>query len=210
MNVNGLSSGNYSIKRTSTIHAQTTNVVTIPSEVKVGLTCGHVGVNTGFQLDSGYNEPAATSDNLGAHIYVAAVYGNTAIIGVVVPTSHTQAGGGFFEINWKLNNGYAKVQKVSANPSVTDGNDCYSLKGAEFTVYNGSGAPVGTLTTDESGNTNTLELPTGTYTLKETKTPEGYLKASDQQFTVNGGQTTVITVADPAFERPDGDSPWQV
>lgn len=202
VNVNGLSSGNYSIKRTSTIHAQTTNVVTIPSEVKVGLTCGHVGVNTGFQLDSGYNEPAATSDNLGAHIYVAAVYGNTAIIGVVVPTSHTQAGGGFFEINWKLNNGYAKVQKVSANPSVTDGNDCYSLKGAEFTVYNGSGAPVGTLTTDESGNTNTLELPTGTYTLKETKTPEGYLKASDQQFTVNGGQTTVITVADPPSNDP--------
>ena len=202
VNVNGLSSGNYSIERTSTIHAQTTNVVTIPSEVKVGLTCGHVGVNTGFQLDSGYNEPAATSDNLGAHIYVAAVYGNTAIIGVVVPTSHTQAGGGFFEINWKLNNGYAKVQKVSANPSVTDGNDCYSLKGAEFTVYNGSGAPVGTLTTDESGNTNTLELPTGTYTLKETKTPEGYLKASDQQFTVNGGQTTVITVADPPSNDP--------
>ena len=202
VNVNGLSSGNYSIGRTSTIHAQTTNVVTIPSEVKVGLTCGHVGVNTGFQLDSGYNEPAAMSDNLGAHIYVAAVYGNTAIIGVVVPTSHTQAGGGFFEINWKLNNGYAKVQKVSANPSVTDGNDCYSLKGAEFTVYNGSGAPVGTLTTDESGNTNTLELPTGTYTLKETKTPEGYLKASDQQFTVNGGQTTVITVADPPSNDP--------
>lgn len=202
VNVNGLSSGNYSIERTSTIHAQTTNVVTIPSEVKVGLTCGHVGVNTGFQLDSGYNEPAAMSDNLGAHIYVAAVYGNTAIIGVVVPTSHTQAGGGFFEINWKLNNGYAKVQKVSANPSVTDGNDCYSLKGAEFTVYNGSGAPVGTLTTDESGNTNTLELPTGTYTLKETKTPEGYLKASDQQFTVNGGQTTVITVADPPSNDP--------
>ena len=198
-----LKSGNYSIMRSTTIHPQTTSGVTIPGTAKLGLTCGHVGVNQNFQLDSGYNDPSGSwTDELGAQVNVVAVYGSTAIIGVVVPTSNTQAGGGFFEINWKLNNGYAKVKKVSANPSITDGNDCYSLKGAEFTVYNGGGSPVGTLTTDESGNTNTIELPTGTYTLKETKTPNGYLKAADQQFTVNGGQTTTITVADPPSNDP--------
>ena len=198
-----LKSGNYSIMRSTTIHPQTTSGVTIPGTAKLGLTCAHVGVNQNFQLDSGYNDPFGSwTDELGAQVNVVAVYGSTAIIGVVVPTSNTQAGGGFFEINWKLNNGYAKVKKVSANPSITDGNDCYSLKGAEFTVYNGGGSPVGTLTTDESGNTNTIELPTGTYTLKETKTPNGYLKAADQQFTVNGGQTTTITVADPPANDP--------
>ena len=203
VNIGALASGKYSIKRTSSIHAQTTAAgVTISQETNVNLTCGHVGLNPGFQLDGSYNEPAAYSDDLGAHIHVVSVSGNTAIIGITVPTSHTQAGGGFFEINWEIDEGYAKVQKRSATPSITDGNSCYSLKGAEFTVYNGGGSPVGTLTTDESGNTNTIKLPAGTYTLKETKTPNGYLKAADQQFTVNGGQTTTITVADPPANDP--------
>ena len=46
-----------------------------------------------------------------------------------------------------------KVKKESKNPSLTDGNKCYNLKGAEFTIYKGDTA-VGTLTTiDEQGNT---------------------------------------------------------
>ena len=93
------------------------------------------------------------------------------------------------------------MHKSSANPGITDGNDCYSLEGAEFTVYNGAGQPMGVLTTNANGDTNTLELPEGTYTVRETKPPKGYLPAPDQQVTVHGGQTTTVQVAD----APAGD-----
>ncbi|WP_449316710.1 VaFE repeat-containing surface-anchored protein [Rubneribacter sp.] len=95
-----------------------------------------------------------------------------------------------------------KVVKVSANPSITNGNDCYSLKGAEFTVYDSNNSSVGTLTTDANGNTGTLALLPGTYTLRETKAPAGYLKAADQTFTVTNSKTLTITVKDPPASDP--------
>lgn len=203
VNVGALQAGSYSIKRTTNIHAQTTgDGVTVQQETYLNLTCGHIRVNPSFVVDGVYNEDSAKQDDLGAHIHVVSVSGNTAIIGVVIPTSHTQAGGGFFEITWEIDEGYAKVQKQSANPSITDGNACYSLEGAEFTVYDAGGSAMGTLTTDASGNTGTIALRPGTYTLRETKTPEGYTQAADQQFTVTGGQTTTITVADPPASDP--------
>ena len=196
-----LVSGRYSIERTAEIYAQDTGTVKIGTAAKLALTCGHVGVDANFNYNPSYNEGAAMSDTLGQHIRVVSVYGDKAIIGVTVPTSHTQAGAGFFEISWKVTNGYLKLTKTSANPSITDGNDCYSLAGAVFTVYNASGSAVGTLTTDENGNTNTLELPEGTYTVKETTAPEGYYAAPDQQVTVHSSQTTTVSVAD----NPAGD-----
>lgn len=60
---------------------------------------------------------------------------------------------------------------------------------------------MGTLVTNANGDTNTLELPEGTYTVRETKPPKGYLPAPDQQVTVRGGQTTTVQVAD----KPSGD-----
>lgn len=201
VNVSSLVSGRYSLMRGTTIHAQSTGGVTIGQSTQLGLTCGHVGLNANFQLQPGYNNETM-SDDLGAHVHVVSVSGNTAIIGVTVPTSCTQAGGGFFEITWEIDEGYAKVQKQSANPSITDGNDCYSLEGAEFAVYDAGGSVMGTLTTDASGNTGTIALRPGIYTLRETKVPKGYTKAADQQFTVTGGQTTTITVKDPPAEDP--------
>lgn len=202
VNISALVSGRWSLMRGATIHAQSTDIVTVEQSTQLALTCGHVGLNPNFQLDDNYNNREDLEDDLGAHIYVVSVNGNTAIIGVTVPTSHTQAGGGFFEITWEIDEGYARVQKQSANPAVTDGNECYSLEGAEFTVYNGEGVAMGTLTTDANGNTETLSLRPGTYTLRETKTPKGYTTAVDQQFTITGGQTTTITVADPPANDP--------
>ena len=88
------------------------------------------------------------------------------------PTSHTQPGAGFFEIDWRVVAGKLSIHKSSANPGITDGNDCYSLEGAEFTVYNAAGQSMGVLRTNANGDTNTLELPEGTYTVRETKPPK--------------------------------------
>lgn len=196
-----LQAGRYSIERTADIWVQDTGTVKIPTEARLALTCGHVGVDNNFNSNPGYNEPAATEDTLGQHIRTFSVSGGEAIIGVTVPTSHTQAGAGFFKINWRVIAGKLNLHKSSANPSITDGNDCYSLEGAEFTVYNAANQSMGVLRTNANGDTNTLELPEGTYTVRETKAPAGYLPAADQTVTVRGGQTTTAQVSDePAYD----------
>lgn len=196
-----LQAGRYSIERTADIWVQDTGTVKIPTEARLALTCGHVGVDNNFNSNPGYNEPAATEDTLGQHIRIFSVSGGEAIIGVTVPTSHTQAGAGFFKINWRVIAGKLNLHKSSANPSITDGNDCYSLEGAEFTVYNAANQSMGVLRTNANGDTNTLELPEGTYTVRETKAPAGYLPAADQTVTVRVGQTTTAQVSD----QPSGD-----
>ena len=202
VDVSRLQAGNYSIERTAEIYAQDNGTVKINTPAKLALTCGHVGVNPSFGYDPNYNEPAASEDQYGQHVRVFSVSGNEAIVGVTVPTSHTQAGAGFFRIGWRVLAGHINLHKTSANPDITNGNDCYSLEGAEFTVYNGAGQPMGVLTTNANGDTNTLELPEGTYTVRETKPPKGYLPAPDQQVTVHGGQTTTVQVQDKASFDP--------
>ena len=202
VDVSRLQAGNYSIERTAEIYAQDNGTVKINTPAKLALTCGHVGVNPSFGYDPNYNEPAASEDQYGQHVRVFSVSGNEAIVGVTVPTSHTQAGAGFFRIGWRVLAGHINLHKTSANPDITNGNDCYSLEGAEFTVYNGAGQSMGVLTTNANGDTNTLELPEGTYTVRETKPPKGYLPAPDQQVTVHGGQTTTVQVSDKPASDP--------
>ena len=202
VDVSRLQAGNYSIERTAEIYAQDNGTVKINTPAKLALTCGHVGVNPSFGYDPNYNEPAASEDQYGQHVRVFSVSGNEAIVGVTVPTSHTQAGAGFFRIGWRVLAGHINLHKTSANPDITNGNDCYSLEGAEFTVLNATGQTMGVLTTNANGDTNTLELPEGTYTVRETKPPKGYLPASDQQVTVRGGQTTTVQVQDKASFDP--------
>ena len=201
VNLDALKAGNYSIEWTSEIWAQDTGWVKIGNEARVALTCGHVGVDPSFNSNPGYNDTAHKDNNHGQHIRVFSVSGNEAVIGVTVPTAMTQAGAGFFRIRWRIGSGKLKIHKASANASITNGNDCYSLEGAEFAVLNAAGQNMGTLRTDANGDTNTLELPEGTYTVRETKPPKGYLKAPDQQVAVHGGQTTTVQVAD----APAGD-----
>ena len=202
VDVSRLQAGNYSIERTAEIYAQDNGTVKINTPAKLALTCGHVGVNPSFGYDPNYNEPAASEDQYGQHVRVFSVSGNEAIVGVTVPTSHTQAGAGFFRIGWRVLAGHINLHKTSANPGITDGNDCYSLEGAEFTVLNATGQTMGVLRTNAHGDTNTLELPEGTYTVRETKPPKGYLAAPDQQVTVHGGQTTTVQVQDKASFDP--------
>ena len=109
--------------------------------------------------------------------------------------------------------GYCHLTKTSANTTITDGNAMYSLEGAEFTLYDGNGTPSGTLITKADGTTDTIEVLSGTYTVKETKTPKGYKKAPDTTVTVTRDQIAHIQVADqPVYgslemtvqKKPDG------
>ena len=204
-----LEAGRYSIERGCDIFAQDTGTVKINQQANLSLTCGHVGVGTNFENNPNANiggdedgDGNEYTDRYGQHVRVFSVSGGEAIIGVTVPTSHSQAGAGFFKIGWRVIAGHINLHKTSANPDITNGNDCYSLEGAEFTVLNATGQTMGVLTTNANGDTNTLELPEGTYTVRETKPPKGYLPAPDQQVTVHGGQTTTVQVQDKASYDP--------
>ena len=76
--------------------------------------------------------------------------------------------------------GYLTLHKDSSNKTLTDANDCYSLAGAEYGVYTDSNCSnkVATLTTNASGNANTVSLNPGRYYVKETKAPKGYFTDS--------------------------------
>ncbi|MBP3898654.1 MAG: VaFE repeat-containing surface-anchored protein, partial [Mogibacterium sp.] len=93
--------------------------------------------------------------------------------------------------------GYLNMKKVSNRTSITEGNHCYSLEGAQYTVYDKSGSKAGMLTLDASGNSNTIELMEGKYTVKETYAPPGYAKDSET-YTVNieSEKATTFTAKD--------------
>lgn len=104
--------------------------------------------------------------------------------------------------------GELQINKVSANPSISSNNSCYSLTGAQYGVYRNSNATgqVGTLTIQDDGWSNTLSgLDQGTYYLKETKAPAGYAKDETiYTVTVNGGKKTTKEVKDYPQADPIG------
>lgn len=122
---------------------------------------------------------------------------------------------GSYEKGWvgKLTNslqtGSAKLQKTSSMSDITKNNDCYSLKGAEYSVYNNSSfsaaSKVGTLITDENGNSNTLNLNVGDYYVKETTAPKGYaLDKKVYPITIKAGETYTLKVSDNPTMDPVG------
>lgn len=101
--------------------------------------------------------------------------------------------------------GNAKVQKVSANPAISNNNPCYSLAGAVFEVYTSDGQKVGTMTTGADGTATMNDLDIGSYYLVETKAPQGFAIASGKiNFTVEGDKTTTIRVPNNPQNDPIG------
>ena len=95
--------------------------------------------------------------------------------------------------------GSVNLKKESANPEMTDGNSCYSLEGATYGVYKEQTCTtkVADLTTDAQGNSNTVEVDAGTYYVKETKAPKGFvLDKKVHPVTVTAGKTAVLKVKD--------------
>lgn len=104
------------------------------------------------------------------------------------------------------------IKKTSANPAITDNNPCYSLQGAEYGVYKSESDAkadknkVKTLTTEESGWSNTVELDEGTYYLKETKAPKGYaLNSEVKSVSVKANNTTQYGTNNELKDYPQSD-----
>lgn len=200
-----LQSGFYSVMRYSNIHAQDTGSVKIASAANVGLTCGHIGVTPSFERDDNYNQGENLEDDLGAHVRVMSVSGNTAIVGITVPTCMTQAAAGFFEISWTIAQGSFNLTKKSSNEDITKGNDCYSLEGAQYGIYSDIAATklVKTITTDADGKVWSGMLDSGTYYVKETQAPSGYaLDDTVHSVTVGGSTAAELTVSDKPQNDP--------
>ena len=131
----------------------------------------------------------------GAKAFVAANKGRYDCYGYIY-TGEGQDLGQFYA---ELAVGNGKIQKSSSNTTVTNGNDCYSLSGATYGVYSDKGCTksVVTLTTNASGNTDTVELRAATYYVKETKAPKGFqLDKNVYTMTVKAGETSTLKVSD--------------
>lgn len=100
--------------------------------------------------------------------------------------------------------GRIRLRKASSDTSVTDGNACYSLAGAEYGVYADEGCmtPVATLVTDANGEATSDDLEVGTYWVRERKPSSGYA-LDDQVHRADVGDG--ITVDLDVGEHPQGD-----
>lgn len=99
----------------------------------------------------------------------------------------------------KLNVGKATIQKTSSNPSITDGNNNYSIAGAVYGVFTDRNCTeqLAILTTDNSGNTEIVEVKAGTVYVKELSAPLGYkLDKTVYSLNVEAGKTATLKVSD--------------
>lgn len=109
------------------------------------------------------------------------------------------------DIVWLSGNpkGDLDLVKSSANKDITNGNDCYSLEGAVYGVYDKNGTEVSRITTDANGNAKAEKLAAGNYTIKEIQAPKGYEKDDTvYSCTVPSGGTVQVKVADNPGNDP--------
>lgn len=104
-------------------------------------------------------------------------------------------------------NGWIELTKSSANPDITDGNDCYTLEGAVYGIYPDAECTnqVATMTTNASGYAKSPGLKAGAYYVKEVTAPPSYALSTEvTPGIVRNGQTTSLTVTDLPQNDPAG------
>lgn len=123
---------------------------------------------------------------------------------IAVTSSTSQQDLAFYQIE---KNGYVKILKRSKQEEITQGNSCYSLAGAQYAIYSSSqlleSSRVGTLVTNEDGESNSLELAPGTYYAKEIAAPKGYALSDEvTKFTVSSEKTEVLQLTEKPQTNP--------
>lgn len=101
--------------------------------------------------------------------------------------------------------GSLQISKESSDPSITNGNNYYSLVGAQYGVFTGSNATgqVATLTIGSNGWSQEITLDAGTYYIKEIKAPKGYaLDTKIYPITVTSGSKAVGNYKDRPLADP--------
>ena len=160
-----------------------------------------LSVHLGWQCDNArasYDEiPKATQDEVfaGARAFVKENKGRYECGGYIY-SGEGQELGQFWA---KLNVGNAKLQKTSSNTSITDGNGNYSIAGATYGVFSDKDCTkqLATLTTDENGNTDVVEVKAGTVYIKELSAPAGYkVDKTVYSLKVEAGKTATLKVSD--------------
>lgn len=90
-----------------------------------------------------------------------------------------------------IKKGKLKIHKTSSNQDITNGNPCYSLAGAVYGVYK-DGKEVARLSIGDDGNSQDVELDTGTYQVKEISAPtDGSYAVDTKTYTVTVGAANV-------------------
>lgn len=105
-----------------------------------------------------------------------------------------------YTVDYKVPSVKASFGSLSFKKTAKDGKT--ALPGAEFTLSGtatGSNKPWSqTVVADQNGNVSFDKIPAGTYTLSETKTPDGFAAMSGKTVVVSYGKTTVDGVSAPA------------
>lgn len=153
-----------------------------------------------------------TKNNTKANRYISLVsnktdpivYGHKAFKVDITPNSFQDVG--FLVYTPVIKNGKVTLQKASANTTITNNNNYYSLEGAVYGIYSSeslSGASrVGTLTTNANGLSNTVELTVGDYWVYELTAPKGYAKDNTKyKVTIAANENKILKV----FDNPHGD-----
>ena len=160
-----------------------------------------LSVHLGWQCDNvraSYDEiPKATQDEVfsGAKAFVKENKGRYECGGYIY-SGEGQELGQFWA---KLNVGNTKLQKVSSNTSITDGNGNYSIAGATYGVFSDKDCTkqLATLTTDENGNMDVAEVTAGTVYIKELSAPAGYkVDKTVYPLAIKAGEIATLKVSD--------------
>lgn len=104
--------------------------------------------------------------------------------------------------------GSIELTKTSGIKQMTDGNDCYTLEGAVYTVYSDEGCSnaVGVIATDANGWGILRHVSTGMHWVKETSPSKGYsLDAAKYEVDVTAGNTVSVNGRDGVSEIPQSD-----
>lgn len=125
-------------------------------------------------------------------------------------SSDNQSLGIYNDIPVKEFTGSVRFHKESAMPSISDGNSCYSLAGAEISVYSDSGCTdlLDTLTTGEDGytgyySTTFREGESVTLYFKETKAPKGFFINDEvRSITLDSEDSYTETITDMPGNDP--------
>lgn len=94
--------------------------------------------------------------------------------------------------------GSLTLELRSTDGVLTDGNPCYSLEGARFSLFReGSDEVYRTLVTDGAGMASATGLVPGTYRVVQTDGGTGYLPCAERTVTIEDGNRTIEVAQEP-------------